>query len=724
MSLASRSSMSLLRLTIPRVAWILRPKTTSVLNPRSAITRTLSSLRPPSRPRSSSFSSSTLQDLPRSGQQSHASKDEFSASKGDSEPHDPNCICQDPNARLTKATLVHLMDFKNELMADKLGASTDDDLTFVLQYLKEADIPTAEEAFCAHALGAFHAHAALDCLAVFLHRFGPGPVQRVVQAWPDIEAWMTYICAQWIVRGKFIDSHWQDTDHVSGFNGIILCLTQATRIPELVALMLADPRNTMFVITMFCWIIEADEWFMKNEMYIADITAAMPFASLAFARITSGRGVPVGEAPGLDSLKIFEMVRSLQGRTPADTAQTALTLLRRADRDDLTAVCAHLAVLSAIFRTSGTADALRAQHSVRDVTRLLAELSQRPYDAATPPSMTHCISACMAVLAMILPRNEGFGNMRMAVQAGILPALLRCKPWLTPEDSPFGYENAKEILEWVTLYIVYPSVLRPVLVATRKIEELGLVDPTDPIHGLYLNLVHLIAERRALVRPEDGQHIDLHVKCHKCGKPDDEAVFKDCSGCFLFSYCSEACQKEHSEEHKSDCEMAQDMRKEGATLPMMPEDRAYLFQFAMALVNRHRAEIVRVWREEQPARTPLILFDFSQDPNGVLVVGERCLETLPGRTAETGVFVPDINMVVDARLYWSVEWNEVMARPVHDEHALVCMCLPQGQYALGKWMFIGIQEEHEDGHGTVLEKLIKTVEGGFKYGIAPPPVIL
>ncbi|KAJ7203628.1 hypothetical protein GGX14DRAFT_461657 [Mycena pura] len=631
-----------------------------------------------------------------------------------------------------RATLSHLIYFKKQLIADKQRASTDDDLTFVLQYLKEADIPALEETCCAHTLGAFHAHAALDCLAVFLHRSEPRPVQRVVQAWPDIDAWITYIGAQWIVRGKFIGN--QDTDRVTGFNGIIFFLTHATRIPELVALMLADPtgRNTMFAIIMLCWTIEADEWFVKNEMYTADRTAAMPFASLAFARMTSGRGgLPVGEDLELDFLEIFEMIRSVHGRTPSDTAQTALTLLRRAGRDDLIAVCAHLAVLSMVFFTSGTADALRAQHSVRDVTRLLAELSQRPYDAATAPLMTQCIEGCMALLTTILPMNEGFGNMRIAVQAGILPALLRCKPWLTPGDSAFGYEYATKILEWVALYIVYPSVLRPVLVATRKIEELDLVDPTDPIHDLYLNLVHLIAERLTLLRPEDGQDIDLRVKCHKVGHYELEHCWcqlmefhsvenpttRRCSRTAAGASCSRtALRPARKRTGKSTSRSALPsfdfffpLRAEGETLPMMREQHAYLFQFAMALVNRHRAEIVRVWREEQPVRTPLILFDFSQDPYGVLVVGERCLETLPGRTAETGVFVPEINMVVDARLYWPVQWNEVMARPVHDEHALVC-------YPLGKWMFIGIEEEHEDGDGT-------TVEGGFKYGIVPPPVV-
>ncbi|KAJ7490676.1 hypothetical protein FB451DRAFT_1220766 [Mycena latifolia] len=225
-----------------------------------------------------------------------------------------------------------------------------------------------------------------------------------------------------------------------------------------------------------------------------------------------------------------------------------------------------------------------------------------------------------------------------------------------------------------------------------------------------------------MVRPRDGTHIDLHVNCMNCGKHDTEAVFKDCSGCFLYSYCSEDCQKADWAKHEEECQSMQEARRKGDVLPMLPEDFAYLFQFAMALVNRHRAEIVRVWKEEQPARTPLVSFDFSEDPNGVMRVGAECLETLPGRTAETGMFVQELGTVIDATWYFSARWKEIMARPVHDEDALVCVYLPHGKYVMPKWMFIRIDEEYLEDEGTVLEKLIKTVEGGVEYGLSEPPV--
>ncbi|KAJ7490680.1 hypothetical protein FB451DRAFT_1166024 [Mycena latifolia] len=149
---------------------------------------------------------------------------------------------------------------------------------------------------------------------------------------------------------------------------------------------------------------------------------------------------------------------------------------------------------------------------------------------------------------------------------------------------------------------------------------------------------------------------------------------------------------------EQDCKMAQALPEDGPvgeSPPLLREDSDYLFQFTMAQVNRNRDEIVRVW-EEQPARTPLVSFDFSQDPNGVMVVGERCVDVAPGNDMKP-LFATDPEEGPDAALFRE-RWKE-------------------RERAQGVWMSIGIKnlKEFRDGEGTVLEKLIKTVEDGVEY---------
>ncbi|KAJ6494131.1 hypothetical protein DFH09DRAFT_1104275 [Mycena vulgaris] len=553
------------------------------------------------------------------------------------------------------------------------------------------------------------------------------PPKRIAQAWRDIEAWLMYIFAHWIKSGMFIGR--QEEDRVDGFNGVMPFLSAVSKPPELTELLLAPrSRQKTLGILLFCWTMEGDEWFMKQKQYTPNLTAASPFANLALVRARAAMGpkfedLPptfdgqpenIAGLPGFDWVRTLEMICDVIGRTPADNARTALTLIRNHERVSPTVLCAHLEILNLIAIVPGCGDALLAQHAVRDVTRILAALTTSPYDAEFAPKVTQCIAGCIAYLETWVPTKDGYGNVRMALLAGVLPALLRCSPWLSKESEGLVHWQLMKIFNTIALYTVYPSVLRPLLVSARKIEELGLADH-GPIGDRYLRLMQLVGDRLAMVRPEAGADIDLSVKCDKCGKPDTDANFKACSGCFLVSYCSEECQQEDWGSHEKGCQAAQGLREEGDSLPMLPEDFAYLFQFAMALVNRHRAEIVRVWKEEQPARTPLISFDFSEDPNGVMVVGEMCLETLPGKTARTGIFVPDLDAVIDAEFYFRARWLEVMTRPVYDEDAL-------GKYPLAKWMFIGVNEEFREDGGTVLERLIKSVESGFDYGLSGPPI--
>ncbi|KAJ7133447.1 hypothetical protein C8R44DRAFT_23780 [Mycena epipterygia] len=332
--------------------------------------------------------------------------------------------------------------------------------------------------------------------------------------------------------------------------------------------------------------------------------------------------------------------------------------------------------------------------------------------------MTGSITGCLTYLNVHLSMKDGFSNVRMALLAGILPAILRCNRWISQDSE--DYRRITKILDLISLYIIYPSVLRPFLVSARRIDDLGLVDDTQPISAVYQKLVNLVAERRAMIRPKDDENVDLSVRCTNCGKPDIGGDFKACSGCFFVSYCSEGCQKEGWTAHEGDCRMVQNLREEGEPIPMLPDDLEYLNQFAMEQVNQHRAEIARVWREEQPTRTPLVSFDFSQNPNGVMVVGKRCMETVPGSMSEGGIYVPEIRDMLDGRFYFRLRWEDTTSRPVHDEDAIICMFVPQGEVARGRWMYFGINPDFYDDEGTVTERLIKTVEHGIEYGYAGP----
>ncbi|KAJ7133462.1 hypothetical protein C8R44DRAFT_730615 [Mycena epipterygia] len=383
-------------------------------------------------------------------------------------------------------------------------------------------------------------------------------------AWPDIQKWMLSLA------GRL-----QKENYIDGYNIIVPFLTIVAKK------------------------IEAEEWFIKEDRSDPSISAADPFTNLAAQQTESNsvwNSVDREEGSPFDFLPVLEDVCTEMEWDPAETARTALAHLR-SKPVSLELVEAHLAMLYLVSFVPSRCSALLAQHSVRDATRVLADLTLKPYASDSAPQTADCIVMCLMYLDEHLPLKDGLSNVRMALLAGILPAILRCNRWIS-EDS--------------------------------QIDDLGLVDDTQLISAVYQKLVNLIAERRAMVRPKDKELVDLSVRCTNCAKLDIGGDFKACSGCFLVSYCSEGCQKEDWAAHEGDCRMVQNLREEGEPIPMLPDDLEYLNQFAMEQVNQHRVEIARVWKEEQPTRTPLVSFDFNQNPEGVMVVGKRCMDTVPG----------------------------------------------------------------------------------------------
>ncbi|KAJ7456751.1 hypothetical protein B0H11DRAFT_224649 [Mycena galericulata] len=346
-------------------------------------------------------------------------------------------------------------------------------------------------------------------------------------------------------------------------------------------------------------------------------------------------------------------------------------------------------------------NALLAQDALRHVIRILSDLTSKSRNPDSHELTADCIHACLLYLSIALTKKDGFSHVRVALQAGILPAILRCKQWI-----PHGEEGFSDILAYIlhtiSLYIIYPSVLRPFLASVQKVTALDLVDATHPICAKYLQLVHIVTERIAMVPPREELNTDLGVKCENCGAPDLDASFKSCSGCFLPSYCSEDCQKEHwKKHHETPCKEVQELRAAGKPLRVSPDDARYIYYFVMAQINRRRAEIVRVWKEENPTQTPLVSIDFTEDPKGVMTVGNRCLTAWPNKSVES--FSPE-----DLQKHY----EDFVFPGAIDNNAVFRVFLPCGESPHCELFPFGAKGEFLcDSEG--LERLIKILEDGL-----------
>ncbi|KAJ7621864.1 hypothetical protein DFH06DRAFT_767073 [Mycena polygramma] len=506
-----------------------------------------------------------------------------------------------------------------------------------------------------------------------------------------------------------------EKDVADGHKALIYLFSAVATTPALQEQAFTEPsREQTLNDLMICWTIETSESFIGRDRYDPSLSAAFPLATLL---TNDSRPKPTA---ALDFFRVLLGFRTMIGAkyNPSNIAKTALAHLRT-NSPSLDVSNAHMQMLNLLGVAVPYSDALLAQHSIRDVTRFLSDLTSKPYDSASAPKVLQCITSCMEYLTKFMPTKDGFSNVRMALQTGLLPAILRCSDWVS--EGTTLYDELLKALHTISLYIIYPSVLRSFLASSSKI-DIDTVDKTKPLGTSYLNLVQFVYDRIAMLhqRCDPGSMFDLRVQCKNCGKADIDASFKGCSGCFDVYYCSESCQKEDWQSHGPDCELIQATRKEGQPLLMSPSDADGIAQVAMLQVYLHRAEIVRVWKEEGPTRTPFASFDFTEDPAGVMVVGKRCLDTPPGKTAATGVYVPELKTVVEAQPYFKSLWLEASSRKIHEEHAILCTFLPQGDTPKGKWSHFRNVDEHTEG--TVFEGLVKRVEDGVEIGQVGPPV--
>jgi hypothetical protein len=111
-------------------------------------------------------------------------------------------------------------------------------------------------------------------------------------------------------------------------------------------------------------------------------------------------------------------------------------------------------------------------------------------------------------------------------------------------------------------------------------------------------------------------------------------------------------------------------------------------------VRRRKEEVVRVWKEEMPARTPVVSVNyFLDDPRGILIAGS------PSKFPPQGY--AEFQQVRDM-------WENVISQDIHREHVIIGAYLPHGTTGKLHFLWLGINDAYTEG--TVVERLIKTVE--------------
>ncbi|KAF7292920.1 MYND-type domain-containing protein [Mycena indigotica] len=613
--------------------------------------------------------------------------------------HDQDCSCADPNSRLTNASLAKIAQRKDALDPQQLSPQDiDATVTFCLEYLQATDVPLREKGCCTHVMGQLHAKFALEMLAKISYILRPSVdspfVARLVEAWPGIWKWLEYTFQDWIVHPMYkFEYGGTETGRYNAFVMVISSLRSFIKLPPICDLLLADQGGLpVYRLLGSCWFFEDGDEFKdasKNDRLLSaaepllDITTYVPgrpsdlfFGCLMFDNSQDSR----------ESARVALNHLSVYLDQPAPWSPPLLFLLDY-----------HLRMLSNMVIYPQYRTSLVAAFGVRTVVRILVALTSTTYDDGIATGIAQAIVSALTFLHGTLPSISGYAWTIHSIQVGLLPALLRAQEWMDdlPEDRD-AKPSVEGLLKFLSLYTIYPSVLRPLLASLRRIEELNLEEKlkdSKTFHELYQQLKGFIKER-STISPD----MDVNMRCSTCRNIDTNNNFSSCSGCFTVSYCSQDCQKAHwKSAHRAECKTLKELRAEGRAPALQPGSEDYEFATRKVVMNeigRRKAEIVPVWRADPPERTPCLSFTLTQvdNPRGVIVVGAP--EKQPG---------------YHEHQEFRVRWDGVVNNGLHNEHIIIGISLPWGCYAVMHFLWLGAGDDVAPG-ANIVERLFQTVE--------------
>ncbi|KAJ7168522.1 hypothetical protein C8R46DRAFT_236174 [Mycena filopes] len=528
-------------------------------------------------------------------------------------PHEWNCMCRDPNAHLTKDTLLKLFDFTQKLDPSALSyTALDAAITHCLEYLRSVDVPLPHMSCCAHTLGQYHSEMALAGITKIIAsgqlELNPHLTARLSDAMPEIRAWWLYTLEQWLFHGCFIGR--ENKDRVEGFRSLVPFFDAASRDPDLREAMIEteEERDRIHILLSFCWQMESEDWFEEDAAagHFPFTSASSPLWTLMRSYIKDGKITIENPTP----------LRLSPFRDPDDDAKAALHRLEDSATTPLPALAGHIGMLSALALEYP--NGLVWQHSIGKVTRLLRDITSVPYRAETAMEVEKCIYPCLFYLSLSISHSDGRTLIAEALHLDIIPSLVRASQWITPEHPGF-LEALFGIAARILMYTIYPSIFWPFLASVDKLSTDAIWQDMDPVlQSVFTLATYWIEDSLALVSPD----ANLTWQCENCSQTSiTPFTGATCEKCFMISYCSEACQKAHSESHRAFCEQVDKAREEGERLYLLrPQDAHFAVKVGIAYIRSHRAEIAEIWRAEVPDRVPVVSVDYSSHALGI---GER-----------------------------------------------------------------------------------------------------
>ncbi|KAF8655013.1 hypothetical protein AX16_003284 [Volvariella volvacea WC 439] len=160
--------------------------------------------------------------------------------------------------------------------------------------------------------------------------------------------------------------------------------------------------------------------------------------------------------------------------------------------------------------------ALLGRHSVRAVTSVLLSFSSMPFSSESRESASFYLNSCSRFIGYALEFSNGFNAITEALEAQLLPAMLRCGPWLAQMNPSMVTQFLLPLTAILPKYLLYPSILKIVSRALRRVRSLGVESRIAQPSALWdaWKRFKTLAEERINSLLQSGDTQDKYQACH------------------------------------------------------------------------------------------------------------------------------------------------------------------------------------------------------------------
>ncbi|KAK7057614.1 hypothetical protein R3P38DRAFT_2842040, partial [Favolaschia claudopus] len=320
---------------------------------------------------------------------------------------------------------------------------------------------------------------------------------------------------------------------------------------------------------------------------------------------------------------------------------------------DLALVESHLAIIVALSHAEKHPYAFINNHSPSVIVKLLMSLGNF---SANDAFLAKCTSLCVEHLCLVLESSPGFQPILEALDAMLLPALIKLHSRLPQLCSltPAQHDAPSLLCNILSKYLIFISFRERVaksLSIIAKTELENLLPKDSPFTTAWIDFKELSMKRSKVITQPHRGRAKNEIVCSNitCRETKQKADLACCSRCHVAFYCSKACQVydwKHGD-HKATCVGAYDRRK---NFPIGNRDMFSVDELVRSEVKLKLSEICAAWEDlSQDCIVPLVIFDLVTHPLS-LTITKADPDVPPHRrtTARQTVFWKETVEMVDA----------------------------------------------------------------------------